>query len=129
MHAHAQVPGLLEAKPHEVKKCVRSQARAAQRRPVQYRQAQGKKKEGEAEVVRLEAVRDERAENKRSAAEAAAKLAADFERCPGKGKCSCGVVPCPMEKYEICAFCPCSVSGRVPRPQAGKMQGPCLCCS
>jgi len=51
-----------------------------------YGQAQEKKKEGEAEVVRLEAVRDERAENKRSAAEAAAKLAADFERCPGKGK-------------------------------------------
>ena len=44
-------------------------------------------------------------EGKRGAAEAAATLAAAWELCNG-GVCNCGVVPCPMEKFELCVYCP-----------------------
>ena len=47
--------------------------------------------------------------------EAAAKCFwAAHERCPGKDKCSCGAVPCPMENYELCQHCP------QPVPKLGK---------
>ena len=77
----------------------------------------------EAESARLKAVRNDRTEKKRTAAETAAKLLEDFARCPGKGRCSCGVLPCPMEKYEICEFCPESV--RVPKPGKCKVRACC----
>ena len=116
----SKVPGLLDPTPHEVKKRARSQARASQSEggsatiPDLYGESQANKKKREDEAARLEAVRDDRATKKTAATEAAAKLAADFERCPGKGKCSCGAVPCPMEKYELCQHCP------QPVPKLGK---------
>ena len=51
----------------------------------------------------MKVVREGRAEKKSSAEAAAAQLVLDFERCPGAGKCSCGMVPCPMEKMERCS--------------------------
>ena len=78
-------------------------------------ESQANKKKREEEAARLEQMRDGRATTKTAATEAAAKLAADFERCPGKGKCSCSAVPCcPMEKYELCQHCPQAV------PKLGK---------
>ena len=77
-------------------------------------ESQANRKKREEEAARLEQMRDGRATKKTAATEAAAKLAADFERCPGKGKCSCGALPCPMEKYELCQHCP------QPVPKLGK---------
>ena len=56
------------------------------------------------EEERLKGVRDAREEGKKSAQEAAAALEAAWRLCPGV--CSCMVVPCPMEKFELCEFCP-----------------------
>ena len=117
----SKVPGLLDPKPHEVRKRARSQARASQSEGGSatirdlYSESQANKKKREDEAKRLETVRDDRAAKKRTAAETAAQLAADFARCPGKGKCSgCGVSPCPMESFELCEFCP------EPVPKRGK---------
>ena len=104
-----------------MKKRARSAARATQSEGGSasirnlYQESQENKAAREAEEKRLAAVREDRAEKKRTTAETAAQLKADFERCPGKGKCSgCGVSPCPMEKYELCELCP------EPFPKPGK---------
>ena len=91
-------------------------------------ESQANKKKREEEAARLEQVRDGRATKKTAATEAAAKLAADFERCPGKGKCSCGAVPCPMARstsYASTAPSRCQSSGNarsghVWRPGSGQ---------
>ena len=129
----SKVPGLLDPTPHEVKKRARSQARASQSEggsatiPDLYGESQANKKKREDEAARLEAVRDDRATKKTAATEAAAKLAADFERCPGKGKCSCGAMPCPMRSTSYASTAPSRCqssgnarSGHVWRPGSGQ---------
>lgn len=112
------VPGLLEPKQMVVKKRSRSQARAtisvggsASLRGV-WEEGKDKQKVRKVEEERLKGVRDAREEGKKSAQEAAAALEAAWRLCPGV--CSCMVVPCPIEKLELCEFCP------VPVPKRGK---------
>ena len=62
-----------------------------------------RRKDVEKEDGRLKQVREGREGKKSSAEAAAAQLVLDFDRCPGAGNCSCGVVPCPMEKMERCS--------------------------
>jgi len=103
------VPELLVPKPLEVKKRKRDQSRSKTNSGgsatiMDMRgDAVDRRKDVEKEDGRLKQVREGREGKKSSAEAAAAQLVLDFDRCPGAGNCSCGVVPCPMEKMERCS--------------------------
>mmetsp|Transcript_40357 Transcript_40357/g.91425 ORF Transcript_40357/g.91425 Transcript_40357/m.91425 type:complete len:630 (-) Transcript_40357:276-2165(-) len=105
------IPGLLEPKPHEVKKRKRDQSRVevSEGGSATLRQldvsAKRKKSEKEAEQARIDKKKEAREEAKSAAEQARSDLNFWFDMCNGEDGCMCQQDPCCVLALKKCPTC------------------------